>query len=632
MHCRFIAGSLLLCSCAPIVLSDQINRQTLSERKERVVKPNSSGLIAEAVPSDDQKGLLVSVKQSERCDLTSILLVRSTRRVKREPDWSSALLWAGTGALSAGVGAWVLADASNVPQSGDPHTRNPVGRTGAYGIGSGLTIAGGAAIIAGVATFIRGIDSRENLGKKQVRGEPVEVACNATAAANIQIEMAPLVGGILTPPVSLGETSPDGKLRISKKQLRSLFESAPSAEKAQLRFGRSKRDIDLSATRIAMANSALETALSLAKADQVDEAKVELNFAAKLGAQTVSAHTAIADAPTTKRRLAEADAHRVAEAQRSAAETEAAMQASMQRYRAEPAVQAALKLARAGRIDEARFHAAAYEPSDSADSLVEQAIKDLPTPRLPPGALGGDVGAILKGERELTVKDSEGILASLEPARCADLADPFAERDCKKEIELLTRPVAELFRRRLIVESRPTKIDYDLQRERWRVAVTNVSGTSRGYLDPEESKMDWRLRPPGTCIQEGLATLPAVCDEPYQPYVVYLPMPAANAKEVITTYPSTIVAEVAIQVLRRTQVRIKSCEEIGLGHAYCAGGRRELGGYASSLLDARMAAFVIYKVRGLRLSDDSGRQLYADGVFGGTRGRITNGTKTNLRR
>src|ERR1017187_1484713 len=137
MHCKLIVGSLLLCSCAPIVIQDHVNRRTVSEKKERAVAPNSNRIIAKAVPSDDQQGFLVSAQRSDRCDLTSILQVRSVHHIRREPDWSSALLWLGAGALTGGLGAWVLVDASNVPQSWDLHTRNPVGRSGAYGIGAG---------------------------------------------------------------------------------------------------------------------------------------------------------------------------------------------------------------------------------------------------------------------------------------------------------------------------------------------------------------------------------------------------------------------------------------------------------------------------------------------------------------
>jgi hypothetical protein len=304
------------------VIQDHVNRRTVSEKKERAVAPNSNRIIAKAVPLDDQQGFLVSAQRSDRCDLTSILQVRSVRHIRREPDWSSALLWLGAGALTGGLGAWVLVDASNVPQSGDLHNRNPVGRSGAYGIGAGLSIAGGAAVIAGIATFIRGTDSRENLGTKPVRGERVEVACNTSSADNVQVEMAPVVAGLPRPPVTLGNTSLDGKLRISKRELRSLLESAPGAEKAQLRFEKSVLDIDLGATKVAMASAAIETAISLAKADHVDEAKIELNFAAELGGDIGSAQKALDDAPTTRRQLAEAK--QKAEADRAAAEKEKA--------------------------------------------------------------------------------------------------------------------------------------------------------------------------------------------------------------------------------------------------------------------------------------------------------------------
>jgi len=322
MHSKLIVASLLLCSCAPIVIQDHVNRRTVSEKKDRVVLPNSSQITANAVPSDDQQSLLVSAQRSDRCELTSTLRVRSTREIKREPDWSAALMWLGAGALSGGIGAWVLADASNVPQSGDLHTQNPVGRTGAYGIGAGLSIAGGAAVLAGIATFIRGRDSRENLGTRPVRGKMVEVACSTSAAGSVPVEMAPVVGGVPRPPVTLGDTSPDGKFVISRKALRSLFENAPGAEKAQLTLEKSLLDIDLGATRVAMASAALETAIIFAKNDQVDEAKTELNFAASLDGDTSSAQKALDAAPTTRRQLAEAK--QKAEADRAVAEKEKA--------------------------------------------------------------------------------------------------------------------------------------------------------------------------------------------------------------------------------------------------------------------------------------------------------------------
>jgi hypothetical protein len=54
-----------------------------------------------------------------------------------------------------------------------------------------------------------------------------------------------------------------------------------------------------------MARGASEAALTLAKADRVDDAEAELNFATKLGGETAPARMALTDAPTTKRRLAE---------------------------------------------------------------------------------------------------------------------------------------------------------------------------------------------------------------------------------------------------------------------------------------------------------------------------------------
>jgi hypothetical protein len=271
------------------VLSDRVEEQTISERKERVARPDSARITAEAIPLTDQAGFLLSAERSERCEETLVAEVNSTRRIKRAPDWLSAALWASAGAGGAGLGSWMLVDVSNVRVL-------PT---------SGLTVAGGAAVIVGVVTLLRGTDTSEDLGTKPVRRESVEVACRVAPASNIKVELVPVTSGLEGTSIALGSTSSDGKLRISKSQLRSLFETTPEADKAQLRVGPSKLDIDLRATKVAMARGASEAALTLAKADRVDDAEAELNFATKLGGETAPARMALTDAPTTKRRLAE---------------------------------------------------------------------------------------------------------------------------------------------------------------------------------------------------------------------------------------------------------------------------------------------------------------------------------------
>lgn len=313
-------GSLLICSCAPIVLQDHVSERTVSERKDRVVAPNSNRITAMAIPAEDHQSFLVLAYRSDRCEVTSFLQVKSSRDIKRKPDWSGGLAWLGIGALSGGLGAWVLADASNVPQAGDPQTRNPVGRTGAYGIGSGLSIAGGAALIAGLVTFVRGMDSQEYLGTKPVRGAITVEACNTTMADNVQVEVIPPVESLKRASVTLGHTSSDGKFLISQSQLRSLLTNNPDLENIQVRVGTLKLDIELGATRGALASAALERSVSLAKVDQVDEGQMELNFAAGLGGDVEAAQVALEQAPTSRRRAE--DAKRKEEADRMAAEKE----------------------------------------------------------------------------------------------------------------------------------------------------------------------------------------------------------------------------------------------------------------------------------------------------------------------
>jgi hypothetical protein len=165
-------------------------------------------------------------------------------------------------------------------------------------------------MIVGVVTMLRGMDTREELGKKEIRHQGTEMACRIAPSSNIQVELVPVANGLEGTPIALGSTSSDGTLRISKRELRSMFEITPEAEKAQLRVGTSQVGINLRATRTSMANAAADAALALARADHVDEAEDELNFAAKLGAEVARARVALADAPTTKSRLAEAqEAH-----------------------------------------------------------------------------------------------------------------------------------------------------------------------------------------------------------------------------------------------------------------------------------------------------------------------------------
>jgi hypothetical protein len=209
-------------------------------------------------------------------------------------------------ALGLGLGSWVLADAHNVPEAGDPNATNPVGRTGAKAIGVGLLAAGGVALVGGIATILRGSDLREDLGTSKHIRQTTIVACNEGPVPNVRVDVVQSDSELPETASFMGKTASDGQLRIPKDAFRPFFNFFPARETAQLRIGSTLADVDLRGIRAALASDSAASALSLARNDQAEEAEAALKFAAQLGADVGSAQTALDAAPSRLRRLVEA--------------------------------------------------------------------------------------------------------------------------------------------------------------------------------------------------------------------------------------------------------------------------------------------------------------------------------------
>lgn len=320
MRCRFIAGGLLLCSCAPIVISDQVHETTIATHVNRSRVPGSERTAVDIQPLTNSSGLLLSAHRSESCKEDHVADVVRTRDVTRSPDWNRTTNLGVASALGFGLGSWVLADAHNVPEAGDPNTRNPVGRIGAKAIGVGLLVAGGVALAGGIATILRGSDLRENLGKNKYLQQTTIVACNEGPAPKVSVDLVSADGELPEASSFMGETASNGQLRIPKDAFRPFFNFLPERERAQVRVGSTLADVDLRGIRAELASGSVASALSLARNDQVEEAEVALRFAAQLGADVVSAQAALDEAPSRRRQIAEAK--RKADAERAAAEKE----------------------------------------------------------------------------------------------------------------------------------------------------------------------------------------------------------------------------------------------------------------------------------------------------------------------
>ena len=141
---------------------------------------------------------------------------------------------------------------------------------------------------------------------------------------------------------------------------------------------------------------------------------------------------------------------------------------SMEAYRGRPEVQRAVKLAHAGKIDEARKMASPFEPPDSDASDVESELAALPAPIDSPSRFDEGFLAlwrpIMAGEQELTselAKQAADLLMSNPCDGYSDL-NAFDRRDCKSTSKILQAQIREGFRRRLVMDTRPVTADYEI--------------------------------------------------------------------------------------------------------------------------------------------------------------------------
>ncbi len=178
----FIAASATAC----------LTIDTLSEDHATLVKTQpvtGRGYDRKLHASVDQldDAFTITLTSDETCEVHVERVLHRTRTLRRKVDDKTTLLFEyGLGAALLIAGGIVTYDAPNVPMDNDPVTSNPIGRTGAYGIGGGLLALGTASVVEGIVNSRRARDSTEYLGQvSEPTNDPRrDVSCNERPASN----------------------------------------------------------------------------------------------------------------------------------------------------------------------------------------------------------------------------------------------------------------------------------------------------------------------------------------------------------------------------------------------------------------------------------------------------------------
>src|SRR5258708_22579092 len=137
-HCFTIAVTFAASACAPL---ESVRVQDEVVKSRTVTGKGHDPAVTVAAHADEGGGTL-TVRSHEICDEHVEDLHHRTRFTERRSDPTATRALYGGGGLGTVLGAWVLLDAPKVPAAGDPNTVNPVGRSGAYAIGSGFLAVG----------------------------------------------------------------------------------------------------------------------------------------------------------------------------------------------------------------------------------------------------------------------------------------------------------------------------------------------------------------------------------------------------------------------------------------------------------------------------------------------------------
>ncbi|HWD38106.1 MAG TPA: hypothetical protein VG944_04605 [Fimbriimonas sp.] len=317
-----LIGSLIVAAtgCAPISESVRYQDRWI---KERTVSDEGAAVTVSTTVRYREDGAQITASSHRTCTEQVEDVFRRTRITERHADPTSMYLLYGLGGLGVGIGALVVVDpnASTTSSSGYSTPMNTVSPSESRATGGVLLGLGAVTLAAGVVTSIRARDEVANLGTvTAVRpGSQRELSCEVKPAAGRDI----LLTTSSATNVSLGKTDHAGHLDIRWNALKAIFDGGQepaSSGTLAVAHGGTAGKIDLTYARTYWAQQALADAKVLAGLDQVDEAREEVDRAAKLGADTSAVEREIEAAPTSVSRA------RVAE-QRAKAEREAADEA-----------------------------------------------------------------------------------------------------------------------------------------------------------------------------------------------------------------------------------------------------------------------------------------------------------------
>jgi hypothetical protein len=289
-----IAIAVSIAACAPV---ESVRIQDDVVKSKTVVSPGRNPVVTATVRTDEEGGALV-VQSRETCEQHVEDLHHRTRFTERHSDSTTAAALYGLGGAGVAIGAWVILDAPNIPETGDPKTVNPVGRSGAYATGTSFLSAGTAVLVAAIATSVRARDEVKNLGGtwRSRENSFEELQCHDRSVADTEVLVV-----TATTRTSLGTTTKKGRLTFTWNTLEKALDTDEPPDVATLEvpgLGAVGR-LDLADGRAYFARREVDEVRALASKDSVDEASIHLARASALGANVAEAQKAIAVAPTS---------------------------------------------------------------------------------------------------------------------------------------------------------------------------------------------------------------------------------------------------------------------------------------------------------------------------------------------
>jgi hypothetical protein len=358
-------ATTVLSGCAPVSESVRYRDDWV---KERTVSGEGTDRSVSASVRYRADGASITVLSHQTCTRQVEDLFHRTQITERHADPTATWLLYGAGGLGVGIGALVLSGPSKTTPpygySANTNTVSPAATRATGGVFLGLGVV---ALAAAIATSLRARDEVVKLGTVTVvrPGSQSELSCNVKPVFGRDV----LLTTSSSTDIPIGGTDRQGHLDLKWNALRSLFvegEPVASGTLSVVRVG-TAGNIDLALARTYWAGRELAEAKRLAAGDNVDRAKIEMNTAAKLGADVSDVEAAIEVAPTSVIRAREAE-------QQAQVERAAAAAAKAKEIEGH--------LARARQLISASDPAQAHDELDAAaalgadvDSLAEKVTK-----------------------------------------------------------------------------------------------------------------------------------------------------------------------------------------------------------------------------------------------------------------